>query len=129
MNNTKEVIDILQNTDLYKLLRRKEQYSEFIDWTYKEHFKTLFDEIRELKEWIMKKDTKNIQEEFSDVIYMIWQLANKLNKDWYLKWLDFKNHSNKIYERSPQLKTWEKVSREKENIIWQINKILQNNKK
>ena len=122
VNNTKDVRNHLNGSELYKLLRRKEKYSEFIDWTYKEHFKTLNDELRELKEWVMKQDNENIKEEFMDVIYMVGQLANKLNRDWLLEWLDFQEQSDKIYKRSPQLKIWEKVSRQVENILWIKNK-------
>jgi len=121
-NNTKETFNLLWDKNLYELLRRKENYSEYINWTFKEHIDNLQNEIIELSEWIQKWDIKNIQEEFMDVIFMIWQLSNKLNKEWFLKWLDFKNQKEKILSRSPNLKTCNKVSREVENILWHKNK-------
>lgn len=122
-NNTREVLEHLgSSSDLYKLLRRKEKYSEFIDWTFEEHFKFFKSELAELEEWIKNNDIENIQEEFLDVIYMIWQISNKLNKEWFLDWIDTKKHSEKIYSRSPNLEAWEKISRETEDKVWYILK-------
>lgn len=122
-NITRQTFNLVWNKDLYELLRRKEQFSEYIEWTYEEHFNNLINEILELKteveiNWKVKSETM-------DVVYMVWQLLNKLNKDWLLKSIDFKEHKDKIIWRSPNLKQWRKISREEENKNWDILKSKQ----
>lgn len=122
MSNTRETFEKIWNSDLFELLLRKEKFSEYIDWTYEEHVDNLINEIQELKHWIKENDSENIVEEFMDVVYMVFQLSNKLNKDWLLDWLDFKNQKEKIFKRSPNLKQCTKISREIENKIWKLTK-------
>ena len=121
MNTTKELFNKLWDIDLYELLRRKEKYSEYIDWTFEEHFKNLTNEIKELQEEV--DSGWDIKSESLDVVYVLWMLLQKLIKEKDLN-LDFKEQKEKIFKRSPNLKKCEKVSRETENKIW---KIIKNN--
>lgn len=114
-NITKSSMEIINNKNLYELLRRKEMYSEYIDWEYKEHISNFINEIKELE--VAIDNWKDIWKEFMDVIYMIGQLTNKLNRDWFLEDVDFKLQKDKIMSRSPNLKECKKISRETENKI------------
>lgn len=115
MNLTRKTFDVVWNKDLYELLRRKEQFSEYIEWSYEEHFKDLISEVLELQKEV--ELNWNIQSEVMDVVFTVAQLLNKLNKDWLLKWIDFRKHKQKIMWRSPNLKQRQKISRDKENKI------------
>lgn len=121
MNSTKSVRDLVSDLDLYELLRRKEMFSEFIQWTYTEHFKTLSNEIAELQAEI-ENGWNGVKWEVMDVLYMVWQLLNKMHKDWLLEWVSFVDHKRKIMWRSPNLKQCKKVSRETEDRVWYLLK-------
>jgi len=120
-NNTKQVQEIINDKNLYELLRRKEKFSEFISWTYEEHFKCLINEILELQQEI-QNNWNWVSWEVADVVYMVWQLLNKMNQDWLLKNVSFKKHKEKIMWRSPNLKKCQKVSRETEDKTWYLLK-------
>lgn len=124
MNNTKAVRKIVWDVHLYELLRRKEKFSEYINWTYTEHFKNLISEIIELEHEIATGG-KWVQWETMDVVYMVGQILNKMHKDWFLDGMSFKTHKDKIMGRSPNLKKCEKVSRETENSVWKLLKSKQ----
>lgn len=115
MTLTRDTYRKISNWNLFELLERKAKYSEYIEWTYEEHFKNLIDEILELQEEI--KINWDIQWEIADVVYMVWQLLNKMNKDWILN-PNFKQHKDKIIWRSPNLKQRQKVTRQIENENW-----------
>lgn len=115
MSLTRDTYRKISNWNLFELLERKAKYSEYIEWTYEEHFKNLIDEILELKKEI--EINWDIQWEITDVVYMVGQLLNKMNKDWILN-PDFKQHKDKIIWRSPNLKQRQKVTRQIENENW-----------
>ena len=115
MNLTRDTYNKVSNWNLFELLERKANYSEYIEWTYEEHFKNLIDEILELQKEI--EINWDIQWEITDVVYMVGQLLNKMNKDWILN-PDFKQHKDKIIWRSPNLKQRQKVTRQIENENW-----------
>ena len=112
---TRDTLDKVLNSDLYELLERKAKYSEYIEWEYSEHFNNLISEILELKAEI--EIWWDIKSEVMDVIYQIWQVLNKMNKEWLLE-TDFRQHKNKIMWRSPNLKQRIKVPRSVEQENW-----------
>lgn len=113
---TRQTFELVWNRDLYELLERKSKYSEYIDWWYEEHFKDLVSEVLELQKEV--KINWDIQWEIMDVVYVVAQLLNKLNRDWLLEWVDFWKHRRKIMWRSPNLKQWKKIPREIEQENW-----------
>lgn len=125
MNATRWVINAVSSSDLYELLRRKEKFSEYVDWTYEEHFEDVISELLELQREIYVK--WDIKWELMDAIYTFAQLLQKMEKDWLLD-VDFRSQKRKIFWRSPNLKRCEKVSRKVENEVWKTLKLQQSQK-
>ncbi len=105
-------------SEMFKLLKAKEQYSAYFDRPVEEQVTHLIDEAQELLEWIKNGNVDNIQEELKDVIMMVWTVTNKLMSTWMLDWFNLESQKDKVFERSPHIKLWEKVSAELEDILW-----------
>ena len=118
-------------TEAYKLLMRKELYSNFIDRDIDTQFESVVSEVNELKEEIANKNSEEIVKELWDVIFVTLLAIQGLVKEGLITEEDissiFTNQSNKIYSRSPQLLSWDKVSVKEEERLWKHFKTLHNN--
>ena len=111
-------------TDMFELLIRKENFSNYADMSIQEQYKTFADEVTELQTELESEivDPNKVQKELADVIYTLLMNMGKMYElgliDW--EWLKsfWKIQSEKIYQRSPFLKEWYKPSHEEENKIW-----------
>lgn len=122
-NITKEIFSLKPSmTELYKVLRRKELYSNFIDRDINTQYNSLVNEIKELQVSLLENNKEEVLKEFSDVIFVLWLFIQWLLKNWILTKEDLNSIpeiiSSKIYQRSPQLLYWKKESIEIEEDLW-----------
>lgn len=117
---------------MFKLIARKELFSNFIDRDISVQYQCLKNEIEELNESIQLKDSDNIIKELSDVIFLLFLNTQKLLEQWIitkeqLNWM-FSDHASKIYQRSPQLLYWKKEDHNTEERLRKEWKALPSNK-
>ncbi len=123
---TKKVFKLSQDSmkSLFKLLLRKELFSNYIDRPILTQYKTFKNEVLELEEELSDpiNNKDKIQKELSDVIYTLFMNINNLVKEWVVdeQWLQNfgQEQSDKIYQRSPFLKENRKPTEEEEEKIW-----------
>lgn len=117
---------------MFKLISRKELFSNFIDRDIKTQYQCLKNEIEELNESIQLKDSDNIIKELSDVIFLLFLNTQKLLEQWIItkEQLNrmFSDHASKIYQRSPQLLYWKKEDHDTEERLRKEWKALPSNK-
>lgn len=126
-------LENFNSTELYKLLARKEQYSEYTDKvpvskqlvTVLSELKELFEEVEKVENWEVEEN-EEIGKELFDVIYTLSLSIQSMVKKDYLKkekiQMMSKEWAEKIYDRCPMLLTWDKKPLDEERRIWRERK-------
>lgn len=130
MSITKQIFN-LDKSDviwLYKLILRKEKYSNFIDRNLDSQIQCLVNESKELLEAIQLWDNTEAKKELCDIIYLTllvtsWMINSWILKEWEL-WIILKEHQDKIYKRSPQLLYQKKESISEEERLRKVGKSI-----
>lgn len=128
--NTKKIYKHFDSMEFFKLLSRKEQFSEYIEKTsINDQLVTVLSELKELNDEVVKAksnkieaNNENIRKELSDVLYTLFLSVTTMIKEGILTLDDIKimskEHANKIYERCPMLLSGNKIDLEEEKKIW-----------
>lgn len=132
--NTRKVVENFNFQEMYKLLSRKELYSEYTDKvSVSDQLVTVLSELKELHEETEKvennsieKNNVNIRKELSDVFYTLSLSVISLLKKWLISEEDIKTmtkeNAEKLYDRCPMLLTGDKKPLDEERKIWRERK-------
>lgn len=128
--NTRKLAENFDFKEMYKLLSRKEMYSEYTEKvSVSDQLVTVLSELKELHEETEKVENKNIEKnninirkELSDVLYTLSLSIVSLLKNWLITEEDLKTmtkeNAQKLYDRCPMLLTWDKKPLDEERRIW-----------
>lgn len=131
---TKQIYKQFDSIEFFKLLSRKEKYSEYIEKTpIKDQLITVLSELKELNEEVEKvvdkkieSNNENIRKELSDVLYTLFLSVTTMINQGILSMEDIKKmskeHAEKIYQRCPTLLSWDKIDLEEEKKRWKAIK-------
>lgn len=132
--NTRKLAENFDFKEMYKLLSRKEMYSEYTEKvSVSDQLVTVLSELKELHEETEKVENKNIEKnninirkELSDVLYTLSLSIVSLLKNWLITEEDLKTmtkeNASKLYDRCPMLLTWDKKPLDEERRIWRARK-------
>ena len=128
--NTKQIYKQFDSMEFFKLLSRKEKFSEYIEKTpIKDQLITVLSELKELNEEVEKvvdkkieSNNENIRKELSDVLYTLFLAVTTMVNQGILSIEDIKKmskeHAEKIYQRCPTLLSGDKIDLEEEKEKW-----------
>ena len=128
--NTKQIYKQFDSMEFFKLLSRKEKFSEYIEKTpIKDQLITVLSELKELNEEVEKvvdkkieSNNENIRKELSDVLYTLFLSVTTMVNQGILSIEDIKKmskeHAEKIYQRCPTLLSGDKIDLEEEKEKW-----------
>lgn len=132
--NTRKLAENFDFREMYKLLSRKEMYSEYTEKvSVSDQLVTVLSELKELHEETEKVENKNIEKnninirkELSDVLYTLSLSIVSLLKNWLITEEDLKTmikeNAQKLYDRCPMLLTGDKKPLDEERKIWRARK-------